>query len=112
MKLIKRLSILLGVVICLLPIAANAKTTYIYEGMENKNFHKHITYLNNGGVRVGWFKLKPNVKRIGEWSCGDYNGHLKCKEPNGITQHFYISSDKKTMRGMWQRFKLLKKVNQ
>ncbi len=112
MKLIKRLSIFLGVVICLLPIAANAKTTYIYEGMENSNYHMHVTYHQNGAIRVGWFKLKPNVTRLGGWSCGDYGRNFKCKEPNGITQHFKFSSDKKIMYGSGQKFKFLKKVNQ
>ncbi len=112
MRLTKKITVLLGCVACLLPLTASAKTTYIYEGMDNSNFHMHVTYHANGGIRVGWFKLKPNVKRIGGWSCGDYGGNFKCKEPNGVTQHFKFSSDRNIMYGSGQRFKFIKKVNQ
>ncbi len=108
LKLARVLALCFGVMVC---SNANAKTTYIYEGMENTNFHVHVTYHDRGGIRVGWFKLKPQVKQIGSWSCGRYGNELKCKEPNGITQHIYLSSDGNYLRGLAQRFKLIKKVN-
>lgn len=95
----------------LLPLSAHAKTTHIYEGMNNSNFHMHVTYLDNGGVRVGWYKLKPTVKQIGGWSCGSYGHNLKCKEPNGIIQHFRFSSDKSILYGNGQKFRRIKSVN-
>ena len=111
MQIIKPARILtfcLGAMTC---SVANAQTTHIYEGMENTNFHVHVTYHDRGGIRVGWFKLKPNVKRIGGWSCGRYGNELKCKEPNGITQHIYLSGDGNYLRGLAQRFKRIKTVN-
>ena len=106
-RTIKLLLISLGMV---LSFTASAQTTHIYEGMSNSNFHAHVTYLNNGGIRVGWFKLKPQVKRIGGWSCSRDGNALNCKEPNGITQHIYLSGNGQFLSGLAQRFKLIKKV--
>ncbi len=116
MKL-RKMALFLGLsLVCLIPFSVNAGnypravTTYIYEGMDNSNFHMHATYISNGGYRVAWFKVKPSVKQIGGWSCSQLNGKLTCKEPNGITQYFKISSDKKIFTGMWQQFRLIKTV--
>lgn len=90
----------------------SAKTTYIYENTNNKNYHMHAVYDVPGGVRVAWFQVKPYVKTLGQWRCGDYNRRLKCKEPNNIIQYFNYSSDLKWFYSGTTKYRLIKTVKQ
>jgi hypothetical protein len=111
MKLTKKIFVSTLLIFFATAFQANAKTTYIYENVNNSNFHIHAVYDVPGGVRVAWFRVNPQ-KTLGYWRCGNYSRHLKCKEPNGIIQHFSYSGDKRSFYRGTSKFRLINKVVQ